>query len=166
MERPRFIVPRWIGFIIITIGLFVFLVSYFRLSLYVTTLNCLDYCTPAMHSTIWEFSLVLVSRFPYFPAANLLILTLLYIPLIAALVIMVASMWLLINPQRFFMRWLYRSWLAGIVMLLIILPFLFIGLHPELGYVGMLVGYGFFLGGYRVFLAAQNQQAAASREAA
>ena len=80
-----------------------------------------------------------------------------YVPLLAALMVFGLSIRFLMHPQRFFLRWFYRSWLMGIITLLIVLPFLFIFLRPEIGYLGMLLGYGSFFGGYRVFLAAQPE---------
>jgi len=155
--QQRQTAPAWRGFFLIVVGFLAFIVSYFLLPLYITTVNCFDYCTPPVHHTTWEDSLIILEHIPYNPFIDLVVLILDYLPLLAVLIIFGLGVGFLIQPQRFFVKWLFRSWLTGIVSLLSALPFLFFLSRPEIGYLGMLVSYGLFFGGYRVFLAAHPE---------
>jgi hypothetical protein len=148
--------PAWRGFFLIVVGLLMFIVSYFLLPLFVTTFNC-DSCTPPKHYSAWESSLIFLLHLPNDPFIYSVILTFHYLPLLATLMIFGSSIGYFIHPRRFFVRWLGWSWLLGICFLFIILPFLFTFIRPEIGYLGMLVSYGPFYGGYHLFLAAHPE---------
>ena len=112
---------------------------------------------PPTHRTAWEESMVILAQIPNDPFSNSVILAFHYLPLLATLMIFGSGIGYLIHPQRFFVRWLFPSWLTGIAILFIALPFLTVFTRPEIGYFGMLVSYGLFFGGYRVFLAAHPE---------
>lgn len=143
---------HWRGFLLIIIGFLSFNVSYFFLPFYGTTLNCLDTCSPPIYRTAWESSLQVLSHFSIAPFADSVVLILHYLPSIAALMVLAGSIGFIIHPQLFSLKWIYRSLLTGMITLLIALPFLFFFSRPEIGYLGMLLGYGLFFGGYRLFL--------------
>jgi hypothetical protein len=154
--RRRLVLPAWTGFLLIASGFLSFVVSYFLLPLYVTTVNCFDTCTPPKHATAWEFSLNLLSHLPGTPVTDTFLLVLCYLPLLAAVTVVGCSIGFLVHPQRTFATWSSRSWLTGsialVLLLLFWLLFLSIFVRPAIGYLGMLFGYGFLRSGNRVFL--------------
>lgn len=82
--------------------------------------------------------------FSGFQVEAALVLLLCSLPLLAAVTVVgCSSIGFLVYPQRTVAIWSYRVWLAGISTLAIALPFLsFVILKAEIGYVGMLFGYG------------------------
>ena len=160
----RFVGPAWRGFLLIGAGFLVFAVSYFLLPLYVTTMTCFDTCSPdqlhapAQHGTVWEFSLNMAAHLSVSvtPVVDSLIVLLCLLPLFAAVMVVGCSIGFLANPQGMFATWSHRGWRTGITALALIfvlsLVFLSSVLRPEIGYVGMLLGYGLLWRGNRVFL--------------
>jgi hypothetical protein len=155
-RQPR-VVLRWAGFLLIVTGFLAFLASYFLLPIYVTTLNCFDYCTPPKRATTWEFSQNLLAGFSIAPVFDSLVLVLLYLPLLAALVVMGSGLGFLANPDRAFALWIRRGALTGSIALILLFPFTLILSRPEIGYFGMLAGYAACWGGYVLYLTAHPQ---------
>lgn len=139
------------GFLLIIIGFVLFIISYFLLPLYVSVVNCFDTCTPPIRRTMWDSSLQVLSNLnaPYFDYP---FLALHYLPLLAALILFGCGMLLFMRPQHVFAVWFYRCWLTGFIALIIIFPFLLLFILPQIGYLGLLLSYGLFYGGYRLFV--------------
>jgi hypothetical protein len=148
---------HWGGFVFIILGFLAFIISYFFLPDYVTTANCFNVCQQPIYDSTWESLILLLSHLSDTTIPLLLLLISCYLPLLAALFVFIGGMGFIIHPQRFFVQWIFRSWLAGIISLLILLPYLFFFSQPEAGYLGMVLSYGLFFGGYRVFLAGKSQ---------
>jgi hypothetical protein len=146
----------WAGLSVVLVGFLTFVASYFLLPVYVTTLNCFDYCSPAKHATMWQFSLNLFSHVPVTPITNSILLLLCYLSVFGALTILGCSLSFLVSLRRVFMVWSRRGLLAGGVALVIVLAFLLLFVGPQLGYLGMLLGYGLFWAGDGLFLCARR----------
>lgn len=159
VARRNHILSAWTGFSVVLIGFLSYVVSYFLLPLYVTTLNCFDYCSPAKHPTMWEFSLNGVSHLSVTPVASSVVLLLCYVPLFGAVMVVGCSVAFLMHPRPALISWGDRGLLAGSVALVIfalvsLLTFISLVDRPHFGYLGILVGYGMFWGGRRFFLRA------------
>lgn len=152
--RRRLVLPAWAGFLFIALGFLAFGVSYFLLPVDVTTVNCFDSCTPPGHATAWEYSLNVLSHLSVTPVTEACLLLLCYLPLLAAVMIVGCGIGFLVHPRRTLATWSYRGWLTGFIALVLLLPFLLFFVRPDIGYLGMLFGYGLLWGGNRVFLTA------------
>ncbi|HEX6123548.1 MAG TPA: hypothetical protein VFY89_10330 [Ktedonobacterales bacterium] len=151
--RHQRVVPRSIGFVLIAIGFLAFVGSYFLLPIYSTTF-CFDYCPSMLTATAWEFSLKMLASFSLAPVFDALLLMLLYLPLLAALVVLGSSLGFLARPARAFAIWIRRGCLAGSIALAILLLPLSFFVRPDIGYLVMLAGYALFWGGYALYLTA------------
>jgi hypothetical protein len=161
--RARLTAPAWIGLALIVVGFLVFVGAYFLLPLYVTTwLNCFDSCHPPMSATTWEFLLRLLSDFGFAPIGNALVLALLSLPLLGAVVGVGGSIAYRVRARRAFAVWSNRAWVAGTAALFLMLPLLLLASLPEVGYLGMLLGYGLFWAGSRLLHTAPPQWQVAS----
>ena len=157
--RRRRVGSAWTGFLLTGVGFLVFICSYFLLPVLVVVF-CLD-CgpEPRPHFTAWEMSLRSLALIPDELGQSLIfmlvfILFVCYLPLLAAVAVLGCSIGFLVRPHRTFATWNHRVWLAGISALGIAFPFLFWFVRPDIGYVGMLFGYGLIWGGNRLFLTA------------
>jgi hypothetical protein len=159
---PHGTIFAWSSFLLIIGGFVLFIISYFLLPLY-ETISCFDACTPPVHRTAWVSSLRFLLDFSFAPVAASFALTLHYLPLLAVLLMLGFSAGFLLHPQRRYTTWYHLSWIVGISALLIALPFLFFFIHPDIGYVGMLLSYGLFYGGHRLFLSAHPELQNAQR---
>lgn len=156
----------WTGFSVILIGSVCFVVSYFLLPLYVTTLNCFDTCSPAKHPTMWEFSLNAVAHLPYSPVVVAVTVLLCYLPLVGAVLVAACGLGCLLHPARGFVSWSARGLVMGSIALVSIALlgltfFVFLWIRPQIGYLGMLVGYAVLWAGWRLFLRASRRVASA-----
>jgi hypothetical protein len=88
---------------------------------------------------------------PNNPLGASFVLLLHYLPLLAIAIAVGCGIGFLIYPRRVLMKWIFRSWVAGGIALLIMLPLLFFFRRPEIGYLGMILSYGLFWGGNRLF---------------
>lgn len=138
------------------LGLLVLVVSFFLPPVYVV--SCVDSCAqPKLYATAWAFSLTFLRDLSSSPVANVCFLVLAYLPLFAAVTNAVCSFGFLVRPQRAFARWGHRAWLVGCIalvlfLLVVIFLFSFFGGGPELGFGGLLFGYGLLWAGNRVAL--------------
>lgn len=156
--RQRRIALAWTGFLLIVIGFLSFVGSYFLLP--VVVVACFDDC-PSTYFTAWETSMRALSLLPvtmgqslFFPLVIVLLLCCL--SLLAAVTVLGCSISFLVHRHRALAIWSHRAWLAGIIMLVLALPLVFFPfVRPEIGYLGMLVGYGLLWAGNHVFLTAQ-----------
>lgn len=144
-------VSAWIGFLLIAAGFVVVAVSYFLFPVFVV--SCFYHCGAPVYSTAWELSKYGLSNFPDSPAVNALVLS--SLPLLAVTTVVGCSICFLVAPHRMFAIWSYRALVAGFIALVILVTFLlYFGTEPQIGYVGMLLGYGLLWGGNRLFLTA------------
>ena len=156
--RLRRVGSAWTGFLLTGVGFLVFICSYFLLPVLVVVF-CLD-CGPEPRPqvTAWETSLRVLSFVQVDRDQSLILMLvfilLCYLPLLAAVAALGCSIGFLVHPHRTFATWNHRVWLAGISALGIAFPFLFWFVRPDIGYVGMLFGYGLIWGGNRLFLTA------------
>ncbi|MGZ3582573.1 MAG: hypothetical protein ACXWQR_02575 [Ktedonobacterales bacterium] len=141
--RHRLVVPPWVGFLLIVVGFLTFVGSYFLLP--IAAVACFDDC-PSAYFTAWEMSMRGLSNLPVFLGPSVIILVLCYLPLLAAVT-------LLVHPQLTFATWNHRAWLAGISALgIAFLGLFFSFIRPDIGYLGMLFGYALFWAGNRLLL--------------
>jgi hypothetical protein len=132
-------------------------ISFFLPPLYVV--SCVDSCAqPKLYATAWVFSQTLLANLPSSPVINAFILVLSYLPLLAAVIVVACLLGFLVRPHRAFARWGHRAWLTGciaLVLFLLVVLFLasFFSGGPELGFWGLLFGYGLLWAGNRVALA-------------
>jgi hypothetical protein len=161
--RARLTAPAWTGLALMVVGLVVFVGAYFLLPLYVTTwLNCFDSCGPPVSRTTWELSLRALSNFVFVPIANGLVLALLSLPLLGAVVGVGCSIAYRVRARLAFAVWSTRAWVAGAAALFLMLPLLLLASLPEVGYLGMLLGYGLFWAGSHLLHTAPPQWQVAS----
>lgn len=138
--NQQLIFPRLSGIFLIIIGFISFVISYFFLPLFVTALNCFDSCTSPHNGTTWDASLRLLSGLSFFPLF-IFLLVLCYLPLITIFILFGDSIIFYFKPRIAYVKWFNRSWWIGIIPLIIMLPFLFFFILPQIGYLGMLVGF-------------------------
>jgi len=150
------------GFMLAILGLLVLVASFFLPPLYVVP--CVDSCAqPNRYTTAWALSLTFLANLSSSTAINVCILVLCYLPLLAAVMVVACLLGFLVRPHRAFVTWSHRVWLTGsiaLVLFLLVVTFLFsffLG-GPELGFFGLMLGYGLLWGGNRVVL---NRVAAA-----
>jgi hypothetical protein len=153
--RARSTVSTLTGLALIVVGLLVFAGAYFLLPLFLTTVNCFDVCGPPLTRTMWEDSQHLLANLAFFPVANVLILVLHHLPPLGAVAGVGCTIAYRVSALRAFAIWSRRAWFAGAAALLLILLLSLLGSQPELGYLGMLVGYGVCWVGSRLLLSAQ-----------
>lgn len=153
--RHHFVWAR-AGVSVILVGFLSVLVSFFLLPIYITTLNCFDSCSPPKHPTLWEFSLNEIAHFSVTTVTASLILLLCYLPLLGAVMVAVCSTGFLVSPRRALITWSQGGLQAGSVALVIVLAFLLLFVRPQVGYLGMLFGYGLLWGGERLILRASQ----------
>jgi len=110
--------------------------------------------------TACEFSLRLLTDLAFAPIANSLVLALLYLPLLAAVMGVGCSIAYRLRARREFAVWGVRAWIAGAAAFLLMLPLLLLGSWPEVGYLGMLIGYGVCWAGSRLLAGYPEPQAA------
>jgi hypothetical protein len=131
--------------------------AYFLLPLYVMTANCSDSsCSPPIADTMWELSLRLLSHFGFAPIGNALILGLCYRPLLSAVVGVGCGIIYLVWARHAFAVWSTSALIAGTAALLLMLLFL-LPFRPQIGYLGMLVGFGLLWAGSRLLIRASRQ---------
>jgi hypothetical protein len=156
----RIVLPAWIGALLIAVGCLLLAGSYFFLPLYATTMNCFDSCTPPKYATAWEFSQNVLLRFSITPPVSASILVLLWLPLLAAVIVLGCSAGFLMYPRRAFASGIRISRLTGgialITSLVLYLVLLFGWIRPDFGYLGMLFGYGLLWGGTRLVLSSSH----------
>lgn len=136
----------WTGLLLVVAGLLSVAVSTFLLPL--VDFDCFDTCGAPTYSTAWQISMRALSGSA--PAAAPFVLLLCLLPLLAAATTVGCGIGSLLRPRRTFATWSVRAWRAGVGALVILLPFLFFFVRPEIGYVGLLVGYGLWWGGSRL----------------
>lgn len=152
--RPRRVFLAWMGFILAILGLLVLVASFFLLLLDVVP--CVDSCAqPNRYTTAWALSLNTRSLLPSSPIISVVILVLCYLPLLAAVMVVACLLGFLVWPHRAFVTWSRRAWLTGsiaLVLFLLVVLFLFsfFGGGPEMGFFGLLFGYGLLWAGNRV----------------
>jgi len=156
--QRRRMLPAWTGVVLVAAGFLTFVASFFLLPLYFTA--CFDPCiAPTPHITTWDFSLNALAQLSVTPVAEAGILVLCYLPLLAAVTVVGCSVGFLVWPHRTLAMWSFRAWLAGsialgiMLLLVLLLPLLSL-IRPNVGFFGMLVGYGLLWAGNRVFLTA------------
>ncbi len=160
--RQRRVFLAWMGFMLPILGCLVLIASFSLPYLYVV--DCVDSCAqPKLHATAWAFSLTLLRNIPSSPVANVCILVLAYLPLLAAVIVVTCSFGFLVRPHRAFAKWGHRAWLVGVIALvlfLLVVLFLvwFFSGGPELGFWGLLVGYGLLWAGNRVAFARTERE--------
>ncbi len=162
--RRRLVLPAWTGFVLVVMGVLVFVASYFLLPvisdqcedacgwLYPTTWQLLLYGLSA-----WEYEVNALPQFDISLVPDTILLVLYYLPLLAAVMVVGGSIGFLAHPKRTLVTWSHRAWLTGsiaLVLMLFVVLFLakFFGGGPYSGFLGLLVGYGLLWGGNRVFL--------------
>jgi hypothetical protein len=173
VARRQLVLPAWKGFVLVAVGFIVFVTSYFLLPLYFTECpgSCFWIPSGTHYTTTWEFTLNLRSGWEYWAnglphvdislVTDTLVLALCYFPLLAAVTVVGCSVGLLVRPRHAVAVWSSRMWLAGSIVLgtmllfTLLIPLLSL-LHPGIGYLGMLVGYGLLWGGNRVFRTAAS----------
>jgi hypothetical protein len=144
------------GFMLAILGLLVLVASFFLPPLYVVP--CLDSCAqPNRYATAWALSLTSLADLPYSTAIDVCILVLAFLPLLAAVMVVACLLGFLVRPHRAFVTWSHRVWLTGSIalvlfLLVVIFLFSFFGGGPELGFFGLLFGYGLLWAGNRVVL--------------
>jgi hypothetical protein len=161
--RRRLVLPAWTGFVLVLMGVLVFVASYFLLP--VIADQCEDACG-WLYPTTWQLSLYGLSAWQYEVYAlpqfdislvpDTVLLVLYYLPLLAVMVVG-GSIGFLAHPHRTFVTWSYRAWLTGSIALVLMLLFVLFGVSffgggPYSGFLGLLVGYALLWGGNRVFL--------------
>lgn len=164
--RRRLVLPAWIGFVLVVMGVLVFVASYFLLPAIAE--QCEDACG-WLYPTTWQLSLYGLSAWQYevnaLPQFDLslvpstLLLVLYYLPLLAAVTVVGCSVGFLVRPHRALATRGHRAWLTGslaLVLMLLVVLFVatFFGGGPYFGFLGLLVGYGLLWGGNHVFLTA------------
>jgi hypothetical protein len=137
----------------------VFVVAYFLLPVLLANgvLTCGDVCMSPKSSSMGTLVLYQLANFRFAPIGRALILAALFLPLLGA---MGGAGWSLVYHVRArhgFAVWSTGALVAGSVVLGLMLPLLLILGQPELGYVGMLLGYGLLWVGSRRLLAAPPQ---------
>lgn len=162
--RRRLVLPAWAGFVLVVMGVLVFVASYFLLP--VIADQCEDACG-WLYPTTWQLSLYGLSAWQYEVNAlpqfdislvpDTILLVLYYLPLLAAVVVVGGSLGFLAHPKRTLVTWSHRAWLTGsiaLVLMLLVVLFVakFFGGGPYSGFLGLLFGYGLLWGGNRVFL--------------
>ncbi len=148
--RRRHVVRARMGFVLIVLGFLAFVGSYVLLPLYVV---CYATCGAPEYSTAWELSLYGLSNFPDRGGVAANILLLCFLPLPVAVMVVGGSIGFLLHPHRWFATWNFRACLVGISAVGILFLYVgFLNAQPEIGYAGMLLGYGLLLGGNRLFL--------------
>jgi hypothetical protein len=159
IARRLRVLPVWIGSLLAILGLLVLVVSFFLLPLDVVP--CFDSCAqPHLSATAWEYSLTSLRDLPASLVFNACLLVLSYLPLLVAVAVVACSFGFLARPQRAFARWGYHAWLVGCIALVLfllvdlllvsLLGALFLGGGPEVGFYGLLFGYGLLWAGNRV----------------
>jgi hypothetical protein len=161
--RRRLVLPAWAGFVLVVMGVLVFVASYFLLP--VIADQCADACG-WLYPTTWQLSLYGLSAWEYEVNAlpqfdislvpDTVLLVLYYPPLLAAVTVVGCSVGFLVRPHRTLVTWSHRAWLTGSIALVLMLLFVlfgasFFGGGPYSGFLGLLVGYGLLWGGNRVF---------------
>lgn len=155
VARRQFVLPAWAGFLLVAIGFLAFVASYFLLPFYVV--NCFDSCAnPTYSPTTWAFAANGLSHLSVTPVTSVILVVLCYLPLLIAVAIVGCSFGFLVYPLRTFATWSYRAWLAGSIALVILVLVVLLFVWPDIGYPGMLFGYGLLWGGNRILLAAQH----------
>ena len=156
MARRLHALPAWMGFMLAILGLLVLVASFFLPPLDVVP--CLDSCAqPNRYTTAWALSLNTLSLLPSSPIISVVLLVLAFLPLLAAVTVVACLLGFLVRPHRAFVTWSHRAWLTGsiaLVLFLLVVTFLFsffLG-GPELGFFGLLFGYGLLWAGNRVAL--------------
>ncbi len=157
MARRLHALPAWTGFMLAILGLLVLVASFFLPPLDVVP--CVDACAqPNRYATAWAFSLNTLSLLPSSPIISVVLLVLCYLPLLAAVMVVACLLGFLVRPHRAFVTWSHRVWLTGsialVLFLLVVLflSFVSLGGGPELGFFGLMFGYGLLWAGNRVAL--------------
>jgi len=136
------------------LGLLVLVASFFLLPLDVVP--CVDSCAqPNRYTTAWALSLNTLSLLPSSPIISVVLLVLCYLPLLAAVMVVACLLGFLVWPYRAFVTWSRRAWLTGsialvVLLLVFLLGALFLGGGPEVGFFGLLFGYGLLWAGNHV----------------
>ncbi len=160
--RRQHVLPALTGCELSALGLLMLVISFFLPPLYVV--SCVDSCAqPKLYATAWMFSLTFLANLPSSPVINVFILVLCYLPLLAAVMVVGCLLGFLVRPQRAFVTWSHRVWLTGsiaLVLLLLVALFLasFFSGGPELGFWGLLFGYGWLWAGNRVAVARTERE--------
>ncbi len=148
--------PVWTG---LTAGFLVFVVAYFLLPVLLANgvLTCGDVCVSPKSSSMWTLVLYQLANFRLVPIGRALVLAVLFLPLLGAVGGAGCSLVYSVRARHGFAVWSTAALVAGSVVLCLMLPLLLILGQPELGYVGMLLGYGLLWAGSRRLLAAPPQ---------
>jgi len=148
------VLPAWTGSLLAALGLLVLVASFFLLPLDVVP--CVDSCAqPNRYTTAWALSLNTLSLLPSSPIISVVLLVLCYLPLLAAVMVVACLLGFLVWPYRAFVTWSRRAWLTGsialvVLLLVFLLGALFLGGGPEVGFFGLLFGYGLLWAGNHV----------------
>ena len=158
VRRSR-VLLAWTGCGLSALGLLVLVASFFLLPLDVVP--CVDSCAqPNRYTTAWALSLNTLSLLPSSPIISVVLLVLCYLPLLAAVMVVACLLGFIVWPHRAFVTWSRRAWLTGsialvlfllvVLLLVFLLGALFLGGGPEVGFFGLLFGYGLLWAGNRV----------------
>jgi hypothetical protein len=144
-------------------GFLVFIGAYFLLPLFITGgLACGDVCDSPKSVTILELLLRALSGLTLYPIGNTLFLALLSLPLLGAVVGVGCSLVYLVQLRRALAVWSTVALVVGTVALFPLMVPLFAVLgRPDIGYLGMLVGYGLLWAGSRLLRAPRQLPVAA-----
>jgi hypothetical protein len=155
--RARYSVSTVIGLLLLFMGFLVFIGAYFLLPLFITGgLACGDVCASPKSVTILELLLRALSGLTLYPIGNTLFLALLSLPLLGAVVGVGCSLVYLVQSRRALAVWSTVALVVGTVALFPIMVPLFAVLgRPDVGYLGMLVGYGLLWAGSRLLRASR-----------
>lgn len=141
MENKRqFTLFDWSVFTLI-IGFILFLASYFFLPFVKINAACFDSCNRQSYPTLWNVTLGVTLNFSLTSFGSILAIFVCYLLLISAMIVFSYSIVFLMSPRQLSKTWLNISWWIGILTLLIMLPFLFFFNLPQIGYLGLWIGF-------------------------
>lgn len=161
--RLRLVLPAWTGLVLVVLGALLFFASYFLLP--VAVVGCFDSYCGWTYSTTWQFSLAGLSSWEFYVnglphldislVTDTIVLVLYYLPLLAAVTVVASTVGSLVWSHRALATWGHRAWVTGSIALVLMLLFVlvvaaFVGGGPQIGFLGLLVGYGMLWAGNRV----------------
>jgi hypothetical protein len=161
--RLRLVLPDWTGLVLVVMGALLFIASYFLLPVAVE--GCVDSYCGYTYPTTWQLSQYALSAWEYWVNAvphldislvtDTIVLALYYLPLLAAATVVACSAGFLVWSHRAFTTWGRRAWLTGSIalapmVLIFLLLTAFFGGEPQIGFLGLLVGYGVLWAGKRI----------------
>jgi len=162
MRLPaRSTVSAWPGLALLLFGEIVYAVAYFRLPFISSVLECLDTCSaPPIHTTAWENASHVLTIFASDPIVGGIALVFYILPLIGAVVLAGYGIAYAARARRALARWGTVILITGTVVLVLPLISLLVVQvwQPQLGYLGMLLAYGFFWLGSRLLFATHPQR--------